>query len=166
MVKVDGKDASVWGLPRQPMFEQKVVAGRWFTAREEAAGAPRHRDREEHREAIGAHVGDTVTIQTASGPRPLRIVGMTGTQMQNGLLFLTPLSTLRAILDSPDTVNAYWVRTTAPDHAPDRPDDDGARGSPGRGRLLGRHERQVRRPGTQRRREPPDQPGDRRSSAS
>ena len=36
--------------------------------------------------------------------------------MENGLLFLTPLSTLRAILDSPDTVNAYWVRTTSPDH--------------------------------------------------
>jgi ABC-type lipoprotein release transport system permease subunit len=42
---------------------------------------------------------------------------MTGTQMENGLLFLTPLSTMRALLDSPDTVNAYWVRTTTPDHA-------------------------------------------------
>ena len=33
--------------------------------------------------------------------------------MQNGLLFLAPLSTLREILDSPDTVNAYWVRTSS-----------------------------------------------------
>ena len=99
------------------MFEQKVVAGRWFTAREEAAGAPVTVIAKNMAREFGAKVGDTVSIGTASGPRTLRIVGMTGTQMENGLLFLTPLSTLRAILDSPDTVNAYWVRTTAPDHA-------------------------------------------------
>ena len=116
-VKAAGKDAAVWGLSPQPMFEQKVVAGRWFTAREEAAGAPVTVIAKNMAREFGAKVGDTVSIGTASGPRTLRIVGMTGTQMENGLLFLTPLSTLRAILDSPDTVNAYWVRTTAPDHA-------------------------------------------------
>ena len=66
---------------------------------------------------FGPQVGDIVPIGTASGPQRLRIVGMTGTQMENGLLFLTPLATLRAILGSPDTVNAYWVRTTSPNHA-------------------------------------------------
>ena len=116
MVKADGNDASVWGLPPQPMFDQKVVAGRWFTQREETRSARVTVIAKNIARAIGADVGDTVTIQTASGPARLRIVGMTGTQMQNGLLFLTPLSTLRAILDSPDTVNAYWVRTSSTDH--------------------------------------------------
>ena len=39
-VKAAGKDASLWGLPPRPMFDQKVVAGRWFTAGEEAGRAP------------------------------------------------------------------------------------------------------------------------------
>ena len=113
MVKADGKDASAWGLPPRPMFDRKVVDGRWFTPREETEGAAVTVIAKNIARAIGADVGDTVTIQTAPGPASLRIVGMTGTQMQNGLLFLTPLSTLREILDSPDTVNAYWVRTTS-----------------------------------------------------
>ena len=117
MVKADGKDASLWGLPPRPMFDQKVVAGRWFTDGEETGSAAVTVIAKNIAKAIGADVGDTVTIQTASGPTRLRVVGMTGTQMQNGLLFLTPLSTLRTILHSPDNVNAYWVRTSSPDHA-------------------------------------------------
>ncbi len=116
-VKAAGKDASAWGLPPQPMFEQKVIAGRWFTDSEEAAGAPVTVIAKNMARELGAEVGDRVQIGTASGPRTLRIVGMTGTQMENGLLFLAPLSTMRAMLDSPDTVNAYWVRTSSTDHA-------------------------------------------------
>ena len=117
MVKADGKDASLWGLPPRPMFDQKVVAGHWFTADEETGSAAVTVIAKNIARAIGADVGDSVTIQTASGPTKLRVVGITGTQMQNGLLFLTPLATLRAILHSPDNVNAYWVRTSSTDHA-------------------------------------------------
>jgi putative ABC transport system permease protein len=117
MVKAAGKDAFAWGLPPQPMFDRKVLAGRWFTAAEEATAAPVTVIAENIARELGAEVGDRVQIGTASGPRTLRVVGMTGTQMQNGLLFLAPLSTMRAILNSPDTVNAYWVRTARPhDH--------------------------------------------------
>ena len=116
MVKADGKDAWLWGLPPRPMFDQKVVAGRWFTDGEETGSAAVTVIAKNIAKAIGADVGDSVTIQTASGPARLRVVGITGTQMQNGLLFLTPLSTLRAILHSPDNVNAYWVRTSSPEH--------------------------------------------------
>jgi len=116
-VKAAGKDAAAWGLSPQPMFEQKVVSGRWFSASEETAAARVTVIATNIAKELGADVGDTVSIRTASGPRRLRVVGMTGTQMENGLLFLTPLSTMRALLDSPDTVNAYWVRTTTPDHA-------------------------------------------------
>jgi putative ABC transport system permease protein len=116
-VKAGGRDASAWGLSPRPMFDQKVVAGRWFTSEEEAAAAPVTIIATNIAKELGVDVGDTVTVRSASGPANLRIVGMTGTQMENGLLFLTPLSTLRTILDSPDTVNGYWVRTNAPDHA-------------------------------------------------
>jgi putative ABC transport system permease protein len=116
-VKAAGKDASAWGLPPKPMFEQKVVSGRWFSPSEEEAGAPVTIIATNIARELGAEVGDRVRIGTASGPRTLRIVGMTGTQMENGLLFLTPLSSMRAILDSPATVNAYWVRTSSTDHA-------------------------------------------------
>ena len=115
-VKAEGKNAFAWGLSRRPMFDRKVEQGRWFTSEEERTGAPVTVIAENIARAISADVGDAVTMRTAAGPAELRIVGMTGTQMQNGLLLLTPLSTLRTILDSPDTVNAYWVRTRSPDH--------------------------------------------------
>jgi putative ABC transport system permease protein len=115
-VKAEGEDAFAWGLSPRPMFDQKVDAGRWFTSSEERTAAPVTVIAKNIAHAIGADVGDTVTIRTAAGPAELRVVGMTGTQMQNGLLLLTPLSTLRTILDSPDTVNGYWVRTSSPDH--------------------------------------------------
>ena len=115
-VKAQGEDAFAWGLPPRPMFDQKVEQGRWFTSNEESAGAPVTVIAKNIARAIDADVGDTVTIQTAAGPARLRIVGSTGTQMQNGLLLLTPLSTLRRVLHSPDTVNGYWVRTSSPDH--------------------------------------------------
>jgi putative ABC transport system permease protein len=115
-VKAEGKDAFAWGLPPRPMFDRKVEQGRWFTSAEEAAGARVTVIAKNIARAIGAGVGDTVAIRTASGQAQLRVVGMTGTQMQNGLLLLAPLSTLRSVLDSPNTVNAYWVRTHSPDH--------------------------------------------------
>ena len=117
MVKADGKDASLWGLPPRPMFDQKVVAGRWFTAGEESGERCRDRDREEHRQGDrGRRRRHASRSRPRRARRTLRVVGMTGTQMENGLLFLTPLSTLRAILHSPDNVNAYWVRTSSPEH--------------------------------------------------
>ena len=112
-VEAEGKDAFLWGLSPRPMFDQKVEEGRWFTSTEEGAGAPVTVIAKNIARAIGADVGDTVAIRTAAGPAELRVVGMTGTQMQNGLLLLTPLSTLRTVLDSPDTVNGYWVRARA-----------------------------------------------------
>jgi ABC-type lipoprotein release transport system permease subunit len=115
-VEAEGKDAFLWGLSPQPMFDQKVEQGRWFTSAEEGAGAPVTVIAKNIARAIGADVGDTVAIRTAAGPAELRVVGMTGTQMQNGLLLLTPLSTLRTVLDSPDTVNGYWVRTSSGEH--------------------------------------------------
>ena len=115
-VRARGTDAAAWGVPPRPMFDRKVVAGRWFTNAEHAGSARVTVIAENIARDLGVAVGDTVTVRSASGDARLRIVGMTGTQMENGLLFLTPLSTLRAVLHRPDTVNGYWVRTRSSDH--------------------------------------------------
>ena len=96
-VKAEGEDAFVWGLSPRPMFDQKVVAGRWFTSVEEHTAAPVTVIAKNIARAIGVDVGDTVTIRTASGPARLRVVGKTGTQMQNGAA--SPHAALDAALD-------------------------------------------------------------------
>ena len=86
MLKFNGKDAFAQRLPPRPMFEQKVVAGRWFTAGEAAGERCRRRDREEPRaERPGRTSATASRSQTASGPARLRVVGMTSTQWNNGL---------------------------------------------------------------------------------
>ena len=161
MVKADGKDASLWGLPPRPMFDQKVVAGRWFTAGEETGSAARDRDREEHRQGDRGgrrrqrHDPDRVGPGQASRRRDHRD--------PDGERPPLPDAALDAPGDPPQP--GQRQRLLGPHQLdrprPDRPYDDSARGSPRRGRLLRRHQHQVRRPGPERRREPPDQLGDR-----
>jgi putative ABC transport system permease protein len=115
-VKFKGKDAAITGFAARPLFEQKMIDGRWYTPAEAAARAHVAVIAKNLARTTGAHVDDTVTLKTASGPAAFRIIGLTSSQWNNGLNFYVPLQTAQAILHTP-TVNGYFVRTTGRDHA-------------------------------------------------
>jgi putative ABC transport system permease protein len=114
-VKFKGKDASLTGFTERPLFEQKMIGGRWYTAAEASARARVAVIAKNIARTTGTHVGDAVTLQTASGPVSFRIIGMTSSQWNNGLNFYVPLQTAKAVLDT-STVNGYFVRMSSRDH--------------------------------------------------
>lgn len=114
-VKFQGDDATVTGFMQQPLFEQEMVDGRWYTAAEAASGAHVAVIAKNLARTSGTGVGDTVTLQTATGPATFRVIGITSSQWNNGVNFYVPLQTLKTVLDT-DTVNGYFVAMTSADH--------------------------------------------------
>jgi putative ABC transport system permease protein len=114
-VKFKGKDAAITGFTERPLFEQKMIGGRWYTPAEAAARAHVAVIAKNLARTTGTHVGDTITLKTASGPASFRVIGMTSSQWNNGLNFYVPLQTAQAVLHT-TTVNGYFVRTTSPNH--------------------------------------------------
>jgi ABC-type lipoprotein release transport system permease subunit len=114
-VKFKGKDAAITGFTERPLFEQKMIGGRWYTPAEAAARAHVAVIAKNLARTTGTHVGDIITLKTASGPASFRVIGMTSSQWNNGLNFYVPLQTAQAVLHT-TTVNGYFVRTTSPNH--------------------------------------------------
>jgi len=114
-VKFQGDDATVTGFMQQPLFEQEMVDGRWYTAAEAASGAHVAVIAKNLARTSGTGVGDTVTLQTATGPATFTVIGITSSQWNNGVNFYVPLQTLKTVLDT-DTVNGYFVAMTSADH--------------------------------------------------
>jgi putative ABC transport system permease protein len=115
-VKFKGKDAAITGFTERPLFEQKMVDGRWYTPTEAASRAHVAVIAKNLARVTGTRVGDTVTLKTASGPASFRVIGMTSSQWNNGLNFYVPLQTAKAVLHTA-TVNGYFVQTANRDHA-------------------------------------------------
>jgi putative ABC transport system permease protein len=115
-VVLSGKQAFVWGVPRDPLIRYRMVGGRWFSAGEEQ-GRERVAVIERNlAEAAGVEAGDEVTLSTAVGPVQLRVVGVAGNQQEDGTVLFVPLTTLREQLGAPTGATSYWIRTTSPDH--------------------------------------------------
>ncbi|HET9740395.1 MAG TPA: FtsX-like permease family protein [Solirubrobacteraceae bacterium] len=114
--KVAGKDAGLWGMVERPWMRLRVTEGRWYTAAEATRGTDVAVVGTGLAAATGAEVGDTITAQTAAGRARLRIVGMLWEPGQPGQLYM-PLATLQRVLDAPDEVNTYWIRSESANHA-------------------------------------------------
>ncbi len=113
-----GNDAIVWSMRQQTMFRYHVSHGRWFTTDEERGRARVAVIESSIAGTTGTHLGDLVTLDTASGPARFRIIGIASNQQEFGTAIFVPLTTMRAILGaSPAATNDYWVQTTSHDHA-------------------------------------------------
>jgi putative ABC transport system permease protein len=114
-IKFKGEDATVTGFTAQPLFEQEMIEGRWYSSAEADSGAHVAVIAKNLARTNGTGVGDTVTLQTAAGPATFRIIGITSSQWNNGVNFYVPLQTLKTILET-DTVNGYFVAMASADH--------------------------------------------------
>ena len=116
-VELAGEEAFVWGVPREPLFRYRLSDGRWFTAAEEQ-GRERVAVIERNLAlTTGTEVGDRITLSTAGGAAPLRIVGIAKNQQENGTVLFVPLTTVRSVLGAPSGTSTYWIKTTTGDHA-------------------------------------------------
>jgi putative ABC transport system permease protein len=112
-VRIADGDAEAWGLPARPFIDTRIREGRWYTAQEAGAAAPVAVLGPALAARIGAAVGDPVEVTTAGGPVTLRVVGVSGSQTDNGGAIFLPLGTLQRALGAPGAVNSHWIRTTS-----------------------------------------------------
>jgi putative ABC transport system permease protein len=117
-ITLAGQDARIWGLQQATMFHYRLAAGRWYTPAEEQARAHVAVIEQDIAQATATRLGQTITVQTASGPASFRVIGISTNQQENGTALFVPLTTVHAVLAGlPADANDYWVQTTSHDHA-------------------------------------------------
>jgi ABC-type lipoprotein release transport system permease subunit len=117
-VKLDGKDARIWAVQQATMFHHRIAAGRWYTPAEEQTRAHVAVIEQAIAGATGTRLGDTITVQTESGPASFRVIGISPQQQESGTALYVPLTTMHAVLTGmPADASDFWVRTTSHDHA-------------------------------------------------
>jgi putative ABC transport system permease protein len=118
-VTLAGQSARIWGVQQATMFHYRLAAGRWYTPAEEQARAHVAVVEQDIAQATGTRLGDSISVQTASGPASFRVIGISANQQENGTALFVPLTTLHAILTGmpADANTGIWVKTTSHDHA-------------------------------------------------
>lgn len=115
-VKLGGQDGQVWALPDRPMYSFHLVSGRLLTAADGRAQARVLVLEQTIARASNTHLGQRVTVSTASGRVQFTVVGIVSDQQQNGTALYAPLTTMQSVLHTPGAVNEYWIQTTSANH--------------------------------------------------
>jgi putative ABC transport system permease protein len=117
-IKLDGQAAKIWAIQQATMFHYRIASGRWFTPAEEQTRAPVAVIEQDIAQVTGTRLGDTITVQTESGPASFRVIGISPQQQENGTALFVPLTTMHAVLTGmPPDDSDFWVQTTSHDHA-------------------------------------------------
>jgi putative ABC transport system permease protein len=116
-VQYDGQAYAAWGLGPRPLYSYRLSAGRWFTAADTAAGTPPVILGPVVADASGAHVGQALTLDMATGPVRARVIGIDTGQNNGGDIVYLPLPVLERLDGTPGTANSLWVTTANPMHA-------------------------------------------------
>ncbi len=116
MMDIGGSQYPVWGLPPDALYTPHIEAGRWLTASDIASPTPVMVVAHALAAKQSLHVGDTVTVGLATGPRQVTVIGIDSNLINNGTNAFIPLTTLQQMLGRSDT-NAWWLRAPDSDHA-------------------------------------------------
>jgi putative ABC transport system permease protein len=115
-VQLQGQQHSVFGLGPSTLYGYKLTSGRWFTAADTATSAPVVVLGPEVARAVGAHVGQRLSVVTSEGPVQVQVVGIDSTLMNTGTSIFFPLAQLQRLTNSAGTVDALWLTTTTTNH--------------------------------------------------
>jgi len=117
-VRLAGKDAKIWAVRQQTMFHYHIVAGRWYTAAEQARRAHVAVIQRDIARTTGTRLGQTIHVQMASGVADFRVIGIASNQQEDGTALYVPLTTMHALMPGvPLGGGDFWVQTTSHAHA-------------------------------------------------
>lgn len=119
-VALQGNEAFVWALEEEPLFDYRLIDGRWFNADESADAASVAVVERNIAQLLGLEVGQRVTLETAAGEADFELIGVADNQQEGGTALYIPLTTARVLLDRPDAASSYLIR--ADDDDPDTVD--------------------------------------------
>jgi putative ABC transport system permease protein len=112
-----GHGLYAWGVHADSFVHEPVAAGRWLTPQDEAGGLPVAVVGSAVARQFHLHPGEFVSLDTAGGPAPFEIIGIGGSDANNGLNVYTTLGTLQTVTAHPGVANTLLVRTADQDHS-------------------------------------------------
>ncbi|MGD0702689.1 MAG: FtsX-like permease family protein [Trebonia sp.] len=116
-VQYNGQAYAAWGLGPHPLYSYRLSAGRWFTAADSVAGTPPVVLGPVVADASGARVGQDLTLEMATGPVRVRVIGIDTGRNNSGDIVYFPLPTLERLDGTPGAANSLWVSTGSSAHA-------------------------------------------------
>jgi macrolide transport system ATP-binding/permease protein len=116
-VRAGDRDGFIYGLSSPSMLRIRLTDGRMFGRAENERGARVAVVEQALARSAGVGVGDRLEVGTGTGTFAFSVVGIAANQQEDGTVAFVPLSAARSVLDSPDGVTTYWVKTDSADHA-------------------------------------------------
>ena len=118
-VTIDGNDATCFAYEHNTTgFDTRgtVVEGRWYTGAEQESNASVVVLSKTLSEMAGLGVGDDLEIKMATGTYTFRIIGISSSQMMNGMNCNIPINTVQDKLLMGDKVTGFVVMCDSKDH--------------------------------------------------
>lgn len=104
------------GIPAPSYIYDAVTAGRWLTARDERTGAQVIVAGEAAARLWHLHPGSRITLTTAGGPVTFTVIGVAGSNANNGFNIYTTLPALQAAIGHPGVTNTLLIRAADRSH--------------------------------------------------
>ncbi|HLI72310.1 MAG TPA: FtsX-like permease family protein [Acidimicrobiales bacterium] len=105
------------GVPAHTFIREPLAAGRWVNARDEASGANVAIVGSAVARRWDLHPGSRLTLASAGGPVTFAVVGVGGSQANNGYNLYTTLTALQRATGRPGVANSLFVRTADKRHS-------------------------------------------------
>ena len=115
-VQLQGQQYSVFGLQPNTAYRYKLAFGRWFTTADTATAASVVVLGPEVARAVGAHIGQRLSVLTSAGPAQVQVVGIDSQLLNTGTSIFFPLAQLQRLTDSAGTADALWLTTATTNH--------------------------------------------------
>jgi len=115
-VQLRGQQYMAYGLGPSTLYRYHLSSGRWFNTADTAASAPVAVLGSAVARAVGAHVGQRLTVEGPTGPAAVTVVGVDTVTLNNGDSVFFPLTQFQRLTNSVDAVNALWLTTTSTNH--------------------------------------------------
>jgi putative ABC transport system permease protein len=115
-VQLRGQQYMAYGLGPSTLYRYQLSSGRWFTTADTAASVPVAVLGSAVARAVGAHVGQRLSVEGPAGQAAVRVVGIDTVTLNNGDSVFFPLAQFQRLTNSADAVNALWLTTTTTNH--------------------------------------------------
>jgi putative ABC transport system permease protein len=111
-----GDTLYAWGLHANSFVDEPLTAGRWLASQDETSHPPVVVVGSALARKWHLHPGSTVTFKAAGGPATFTVIGVGGSNANNGFNVYTTIGALQAATGHPGVVNTLLIRATDQRH--------------------------------------------------
>ncbi|UCF09053.1 MAG: FtsX-like permease family protein [Thermoplasmata archaeon] len=118
-ILVEDNSLSVFGYTYNTVgydMDSTIYRGRWYTQEDQENNATVIVLTKTFAQFEGIKVGDTITVQMATGDFEFEVIGLSSSQMNNGMACFIPITTLQDKLMMGNVVSGFVIKTESGSH--------------------------------------------------